>query len=131
MKKIKQFFDTNFNRVNLKWIYNSFGFFIIFILPWILQYFVWAGISFGFLILASLFTLAEFYEKQRKKVDDKEQQSKLIIFTIHTIEIIKEIITRIFEASTALVGLLFGVIFWILIIGGLIGILIFGWKQIL
>jgi hypothetical protein len=68
MKKIKEFFDTNFNRVNPKWnIYNSFVFFIIFILPWILQYFYWAFISFGFLILASLFTLAEFYEKQRKK----------------------------------------------------------------
>ena len=84
MKKIKQFFDTNFNRVNLKWIYNSFGFFIIFILPWILQYFVWAGISFGIFLLVSLLILADFYEKQRKKIDDKEQQSKIIIFTMKT-----------------------------------------------
>jgi hypothetical protein len=115
MKKIKQFFDTNFNRVNPKWnIYKSFGFFIIIILPWLLQLSnnsnsftaLWAVLSLWYVIFFG-------------------------ICYLFTLEIIKVFISRIFETLATLFGSLFIVIFLILIIGGLIGILIFGWKQIL
>jgi len=140
MKKIKQFFDTNFNRVNPKWnIYISFLFFIIFILPWILQIFntsnkfifIWASFSFLFLFSYVLNYFLDLTDKPRKRIVFTEHQLKIIIFILNTIKIVKDTISRIYISSLELLSSIIGIFIWILIIGGIIGILIFGWKQIL
>jgi putative Mn2+ efflux pump MntP len=67
----------------MKKIKDYFVFFIIFILPWLLQFFnysnkftqYWSVLSFLLLILIGICYLYTFYDKQRKKVDNKEQQS--------------------------------------------------------
>jgi len=127
---IKQFFQKE----NWKDMLKGCGiFFAIFVLPWIVGYWYPPAFGFGymtFLLLIILFIYG-FYIEAERKIEAGEQTYKVTYFIFKGMKFIGEIAPKLAEFSGELLAGIFGTMLVIAVVGGVLGILVFGWKQLL
>jgi len=127
---IKQFF----HREDWKNLVVGWGvLFAIFVLPWILGY--WYPKAFGFgsmtFLLLIIGLIFSFYLETKRKIEVGEPTHKVTKVIFKSMELIGDVGSRVAVAFGEIFTAIFGVILLVALIGGVIGILVFGWKQLL
>jgi hypothetical protein len=127
---IKQFF----HREDWKNLVGGWGVcFAIFVLPWILGFWYPSAFGFGYMtfLLLIILLLYGFYTEAERKIDAGEPTYKVTYLIFKSMKFIGEIAPKLAEGLGQLLAGIFGLILLIAVVGGVLGILVFGWKQLL
>jgi len=127
---IKQFF----HREDWKNLVVGWGvLFAIFVLPWILGYWYPSAFGFGYMtfLLLIILLLYGFYTEAERKIDAGEPTYKVTYFIFKSMKFIGDVGSRVAVAFGEIFTAIFGVLLLVALIGGVVGILVFGWKQLL
>ena len=103
--------------------------FIFLILPWIISYWIPFFIVVGFFL--NLIFTAFYSDKVKKDIESSNRKSKKLLFVVKIIDAISKYFLLLTEGFINAVGGIIGLLVVIAILGGLIGILYFGWKQLI
>jgi hypothetical protein len=116
-------------RISKKEWFGYFYFFLIFVLPWILV--IWFPELLAFALFGTFGLLVVvacgYYELLRKKIDDGGRASRIDNYIVKFAGFMGALVEVLGDVAASI----FGVIVVILILGGLIGVLVFGWRQLL
>lgn len=127
---IKQFFQKENRKDMLKGIEIAFA---IFVLPWIVGY--WYPSAFGFGYITFLFLIFVliygFYIETEKKIEAGEPTYKVTYLIFKGMKFIGDTAPILAQFIGDLFAGIVGIILVIAVIGGVLGILVFGWKQLL
>jgi hypothetical protein len=127
---IKRFFSReNWKTTVVAWVVC----FYVFVFPWISDY--WfpspSGLKyFTFLVLIVLL-ICSFYIETKRKNEAGEPIHKYFLFVFRAMVILLAICRQLIAQLSIIAISIFTLAVAIAVVGGVIGILIFGWKQLL
>jgi hypothetical protein len=125
-KPVRQFFQ----REDWLQVLQGYGLlFCFFVLPWIVGFIfpplLSLGILSGFLLLCSL--VFAFYEETKRKIEADEPTYKVTYILFKCMDLVPKVAELMKVIFTSIIG----IVLLVAVIGGVIGILVFGWKQLL
>jgi len=123
---VRQFFQ----RKDWLQVVQGYGIaFCFFVLPWILGFIfpplLPLGVITGFLLLSGL--IYAFYGETKRKIEAGEPTYKVTYILFKCMDLVPKVAELMKVIFTSIVG----TVLLVAVVGGVIGILVFGWKQLL